>query len=372
MDDFQQKHEEILKEYARPVMHIRDQFNKNRFGLVFGAGLSKSFGLPTWSKLVESIAGDEDVQGKELLKQSSPRGALSYKTEMLYQHFKKRKHLCHNANSINSREFDFEAAGEWLNIVRRHLYRGTDTKMKASFDSHPYLSKLLPIIKKSHMTVTYNFDDFIEQAIIITRTKKEKQASKGYEIVTNPWSQFKRDQAIIYHPNGVVPSMEMETPSDSIIFLESSFADQILGHSNGEDTGLLNHLSKKTCLFIGLSLEDETLRALLAKNAKKNPGNYHYYVMFTGNDDYTLEHKEAIKHTNFRVYNLITLFLNDEEIACIADLINLDENSFIDYAAECGVNGAIRCRTVDCTKVRSEVPGMFLPVPTQACYRCAV
>lgn len=201
---------------------------------------------------------------------------------------------------------------------------------------------LVDIVKKTELTVTYNFDDFIERGIHKTISDEERKESKGYEVVTNPWSQFKRNDAIIYHTNGIVSLQPMEQPTDKIVFSEASFAEQLLGHSNGDNAGLLNHLSKKTCLFIGLSLEDETLRATLVRSAKQNPGNYHYYVHYTKASSLTEEDKDAIKLTNFRVYNLITLFLDENGIADFLDLIDMKEPAFLDSCQRCDVNPAFR------------------------------
>jgi len=337
MDNVSSHQRTILRDYSRAVVHARNQHDINRFALIFGAGLNKSVGLPSWEELVNSIANDPDVSAKEIIKDSPPRAALSYTTEMLFQHY--RKKTLPMLLFTDEREREFEIAGKWMELVRKHLYRTAPSNFKEVLEKHPYLKQLLPIIKSSHMTVTYNFDDYIERAIYETRTAAEKKVSRGYEIVTNPWTQFKRKDSIIYHPNGIVTLGPMESPSDRVILSESSFAEQLIGHANGDSAGLLNHLSKNTCLFIGLSLEDETLRAVLIKSARQNPGNYHYYVMFAGGGiALTEDTKEAIRRTNFRVYNLITLFLDDSGIAALAELITTDEDKFCDWCQECGVD----------------------------------
>lgn len=337
--ELEDKHREILEKYPRAIVHMRAQLNreKHRFGLVFGSGLSKSFGLPMWKSLVTDIANDEEIGAGFLLGRDSPSDSLSYITEMIYQHYKKRKIDVANqvaTDPFKLRAAEFEIAGQWIEIIRRHLYKGVNRDFKSQIDQHPYFKKLIPIIKKSQMTVTYNFDDYIERSLVLLRDDQEKSDSKGYEVVTTPWTQFRRENAVIYHPNGIVPYENMEVPSDRIIFSESTFADQILGQSGGEDVGLLSHLSKNTCLFVGLSLQDETLRGLLSKSAKKNPGSYHYYIMYMNGDDESSEHQQAIRHTNFQVYNLITLFLDDKGIAALSDLISVDDDDFKDFAAQ--------------------------------------
>lgn len=327
-------HKEIFNTYTRPILHMRQQIEYERFGFVLGAGLSMSFGLPSWNDLVNSIAKDSRINGENIFSGEAPRGALSYKTEMLYQHFKKKELNGNNTGNYNDRKLEYQVAGKWIDIVREHLYKNSPDDIVKAAITHPYLMKLLPIIKKSPLTVTYNFDDYIEQTITHTRSEEERKESKGYETITNPWIQFKRKKSIIYHPNGVVPSVHMEAPTDRIVFSEASFADQLIGQSTGDNAGLLNHLSKNTCMLIGLSLEDESLRSLLVQSARTNPGNYHYYVMYTGENNLDEKHQEAIINTNFKVYNLITLFLGDQEIALIADLLNENIDDLCDFAAK--------------------------------------
>lgn len=306
-----------------------------RFGLIFGAGLSKAIGVPTWTKLVESLARDAEVQGEGVLELIPTRAGLPYRTEMLFEHFKERRYGQVNANQHHTRALDFRIAAEWRKIVREHLYKAIKGELSDSLQSHPFLKQYLPLIQRSYMTVTYNFDDFIEQSLLVSR---EGDESRGFEAVTNPWTQFRRTTAIIYHPNGSVPQKPLETLSDRFVFSEASYAEQLMGIFAGDQAGLLNHLSKHTCLLIGLSLEDETLRNILLQAARSCPGNFHYYVHFLAPGDVLdNEKRRAITLANFKVYNLVTLFLGDDGIRALGELIDeqrCQSNQFCDFASE--------------------------------------
>ena len=91
MFEFNKTHEKLLRYYARPIVHMRKQLEMRRFGLVFGSGLSKAFGLPMWSELLEQIAGDRKIQGKRLLKRLPGTKSLPYQTELLFQNFKRKR-----------------------------------------------------------------------------------------------------------------------------------------------------------------------------------------------------------------------------------------------------------------------------------------
>jgi hypothetical protein len=138
----------------------------------------------------------------------------------------------------------------------------------------------------------------------------------------------------------------METPSDRLVFSEASFAEQMMGIFAGDQAGLLNHLSRNTCLLIGLSLEDETLRSVLAQSARSNPGNYHYYVRFLEDNESLDDDKQhAIRLANFKVYNLITMFLKAPEIGALVELINdkfCCEDTFKGFAQVNGIDICFR------------------------------
>jgi SIR2-like domain len=321
MHNFKTKHARLLARYPRAIVHLRSQVSLQRFGLVFGSGLSKSLGLPTWADLVECLAADPEVNGNKLMKRVSPRQSLSYKTELLFQHYRVRK-LPKSRAFKGGRLFEYPIIASWLKLIAKHLYQDLGD-IDSALRHHPYLSKYLPLVRNSHMTVTYNFDTLLERALASTRTPEERKEARGYETVTNPWTQFRRQKAVIYHPNGVIPDDLMETPADRIVFSESSFADQFIGIIAGDYSGLRDHFARNTCLFVGLSLEDEMLRSVLIQNAQSNPGNYHYYVSFVGDHSSTRDaaHRKAIEQANFKVYNLITLFLNKSELATLAELL---------------------------------------------------
>ena len=61
MFEFNDHHKLVLERYNRPIVHMRKQLEADRFGLIFGAGLSQGCQLPTWSSLVEALAEDPEV-----------------------------------------------------------------------------------------------------------------------------------------------------------------------------------------------------------------------------------------------------------------------------------------------------------------------
>lgn len=280
MFQFTSEHRHVLKTYPRPIAHMRAQYHMKRFGLVFGSGLSKSLKLPLWRDLVEKIAADPAVDGSDILASKSQAQSLPYQTELLLQHFKERRAADLDDRKRRSREFEYSTMAEWMKIVAKHLYANAPSDLNSAIDDHPYLKQYLSIIRRIPMTVTYNFDDLLEQSLSATRDINEKPESRGYEAVTNPWAQFRRKDSVIFHPHGIFPRMLVDVPVDKVVFSEASFAEQLMGALAGDQSGLISYFAKNTCLLIGLSLDDEMLRNLLMMIGKANPGNYHYFVHF--------------------------------------------------------------------------------------------
>jgi hypothetical protein len=74
------------------------------------------------------------------------------------------------------------------------------------------------------MTVNYNFDDTIQQLIMLDSPSHPDQV-RPFETVWNAYLPFRSKSAILYHPNGFLPRNLLENPSESLVFSEESFAD---------------------------------------------------------------------------------------------------------------------------------------------------
>lgn len=314
----------VLERYSRPVVHMRYQVEKKRFGLVLGSGISRNLEIPNWKELVDKLAAHPDICGTELLSNVAPRGGLPYRTQLLFEHFRRRKYEEDFQDESQTTEIEAKIHLLWSKILRDVLYEKVSRPLNEYLSDHPYLEEFLPIIRNSQMTVTYNFDDFIEQFLLSTRTSDEAKISRGFESVVSLWAQFRRPNAIIYHPNGILPQASVEGKgTSSLIFSELSYAERLIGIFAGDQAALLTHFAKNTCLFIGISLEDETLRSVLLQSKRTCPGNFHYYIHYLKDGEKLSDEEcQAIKLTNFKVYNLITLFLKDKEIKALAELID--------------------------------------------------
>lgn len=329
----------ILREYPKAIVHLRQQFQAGRLGLVFGAGISKSLGFPEWGDLVKGISSHKDTNGNGLFAESDNLGSVTSITQLLFQHFKEMRleELKAEFPSFSYREK--RVLSEWRGIIHDVLYATAGEDRKNKVASHPYLTKFISIINKTEFTVNYNFDDTLEFMLSQPEWNAISGIGKPYQVVWNPYMQFRDHTAVVYHPNGYLPADKNLHQSEHIVFSEESFSDQLIESMAGKLSSLMHLFTKKTCLLIGLSLDDNTLKHLLRQSASISPGNYHYFVRYTnGSSNLSYDEKRAIFNSNFEVYNLITLFLNDEGISELADFIVMEGRDFKTQADTVGVD----------------------------------
>lgn len=326
----------VFKQYAKPIVHMRKQHSRRQFGLVLGAGVSKSFNIPDWKSLLTQIASNNRINGKKVDRQEAPATA---RAEILYRHFaeQRRLDLETSGQEMSDHAKERQVKGEWLEIIRRTLYAGLPDR--ANLDrEHPYLGEFLKIVKESPLTVTYNFDSCLEMMLLAWQ-KRNKDEERYYETVFDGSLPFRARNGIIYHPNGFLPENILDGFSDDIVFSEQSFGDQLLESVAGRHFSFAHHLSKHTCLFIGLSFDDENLRHLLRRGATTNPGHYHYCIQFREKGaPRNREYEAALSEYRFEVYNLITLFLDPDEIASLGRLLGYDFEDLKDIAKDADTN----------------------------------
>lgn len=330
----------VLERYGRAVIHMRQRKDIDRFGIVLGAGSSKDLKFPKWSELVGRIAKHKLVDASALLLCS---GTQTSKTQMLYQHFKNRQAQANHLAPNEYNRFETEVRANWQKIVNECLYENVPEDIAQLKQLDRYLWSFLGVIKNTPLTVNYNFDDTLQKFLADARTPAEKEEKRGYATVWNSNIQLNSRKGVIYHPNGFMPRHLSERPSEHLVFLEDSFADQLIDSISGHYAALATHYSQTTCLFIGLSLEDATLKHLLRQQARAFPGHYHYYIAYVEDSSKRDAHfEEATAAANFDVYNLITLFLTADEIHALGRMLSASSDNFIPLAEEYGQNVAMR------------------------------
>lgn len=308
MKDPNKIRESVLATYHRFILHMRQRYKDNMLTLCFGAGVSNYWKCPTWNELVDRISKNGLFNDIILDKNAIKKQSVTSKAQILFEKLK----------ATNPDLCEDEVTRKWIEIIHDELYRGNKKSM-----NHPYLKQFLDLVISSPITINYNFDDYIEQMVYAKTYDPENPNVRQYETVWMPSTQFKRKKGVIYHPNGYIPKMLHEGFSEHFVFTENSYADQLLDSMYGHYNTLFGILSRYTTVFIGHSLSDPTLKHLLHHNAKLNPGNYHYFIYYLGDKQgISDEEKYALQKMYFSVYNLIVMFMKQEDISALGYLIN--------------------------------------------------
>jgi hypothetical protein len=337
--DFTSKHASILKSSTRAIAHMRQQMLSQRFCLVFGAGAGYDLGFPQWRELLERLG--KDLPGfNEALPTAENETSLAQLLIKLFEYD-------FNSNNPEPPLDDAEAQkahraklnAEWRSRIHGALYRDVITgqsedEQQKFRNQRCYYSAFLEVIKRSSVTVTYNFDDSIERFLGAARSASEKTKKRGYTSIHDENSQLPALSPVIYHPNGFLAHLKAERPSAQLILSEESFSEQLTDYIAGRQAVLHAQLSQKTCLLIGCSLIDPTLNYLLKRNATHHPGHYHYYIHWTGNHGEKQPCPPAYAERLFELYNLITLSLSTEEIMNLGDLLSYPHDYLLEVARE--------------------------------------
>lgn len=309
---------ELFARHGRAIAHMRQRLAVKRLSLVLGAGVSKSLGFPSWSELLDRIADHDSVRARKL---TGPKEHATYRSQILFQHYRAQMMRAAPVDAQDSFALRCEIEVGWKKALHECLYREAKHTRIESADH--YIAEFLPIIRRSPLTITYNFDDSLERMLLSKGSPDERKISRGYKTVWSPNPQIEGESAVVYHPNGFLPWQLTEQPSEELVFLEETFADQLIASTSGEYSLLLNHLAQSTNLLIGLSLEDPTLRHLLRQTARLYPGHIQYYIKFVQPDERLDPKRLSAEYaSNFRVHNLVTLFLNEKQIYALGRLLS--------------------------------------------------
>jgi SIR2-like domain len=321
-------HIPLLKKYPCALMHLHQQRLLRRLCCVFGAGASVDIGMAGWSDFISELAvGLVDPKSVD----SSKRDLIARAQELFYAFARWYDDGAANRGGARPgpgdpglQTYEAKLACAWREKVYATLYKERDAIAKGiDREDDSYYRRFAPIIRLLPVTISFNFDDWLERTLAALRQPRDVKRRRGYTTVWDENSQLPTTEPVIFHPNGFLPSHKHERGSPRLVFSEEAFSDQLQGSMYGRYAILRNEVSHKTCLLVGISLEDPILAFVLRQNALNHPGHFHYIVHWTGPQGVNRLSREQSTRL-FKLYNLISLELTTEEIRLLADILAWD------------------------------------------------
>src|SRR5262249_27933774 len=155
-------------------------------------------GFPNWSDLLGRIAKHPEINAANLTKEKE---STTYRSQILFQHYRARRFAKVPPKEHGSLSLEYEIEVGWKKIVHQCLYENVPDISNSDF----YLQEFLPIVRKSPLTINYNFDDSVQRMLLLRRSQDEKKVSRGYITVWSASVQIEAKEGVIYHPNGFLP-----------------------------------------------------------------------------------------------------------------------------------------------------------------------
>jgi len=303
------------------LCHMWQRLERRKLGLILGAGVSIDAGCPTWKDLVSRLTGKFPAASKAF---AAHRNAGLQETYITQIAFSLHEITSRATSTVPRRLEQYQVDSTWMEIVHEELYRDIAA---LNYDEisrrHPYLTALGQLVCRTDMTVNFNFDDLVDEAAINFARNRNKEQP---EIISRPKIETRRDASVIYHINGFLPRETRRRRSEGLVFTEDAFADVLISPTLHESDFLMSRFATTTFLLLGTSLNDNSLKNMLRAGMKRSPANHHYIVYWESPaSPRSAEERKHIFDVNLDVYNLVSIFLDSQQIAELIDLLNEED-----------------------------------------------
>ncbi|GHT06354.1 hypothetical protein FACS189423_11260 [Bacteroidia bacterium] len=236
------------------VKYLANQLNKGRLCIVLGAGISSSFGLPNWEKLIKNLY---DAKGLTRTSSDLMVAAEDYKRQ----------------NPVT-----------YVSDVQAALYKDSviDFKELSSHHALAAIGALVMASKRgsSSKVITFNFDNVLELYLNYFGFVSSSQYEEKH------WAT--NADVEIYHPHGFL-SHDGKIMSYPILD-QKSYSQNIGNRTKLWNVHSISNMLTHTCLFIGLSGNDLNLDSMIQTiidkdNHKSIQDGYPYWGVSFINDD---------------------------------------------------------------------------------------
>lgn len=227
------------------IQEVKQNFRKEKLVLVLGAGVSMSFGLPSWDLLLQKL------MVTTLEKEKSASSILS---KLFSKIFNPSPLIAgrYLQKYFESNKLSFEEE------VRKILYNEIVRNNKSDLMDEIVRFCIAPGKSPNlNSIITYNFDDIVEQSI------QKSSLDLPFKSIFGKGIDVETGELPIYHVHGFLPEKVDLSESNQITFGENIYHKQYTDIYSWNNIVQINKFRDNNCLFIGTSLTDPNTRRLL-------------------------------------------------------------------------------------------------------------
>ena len=247
---------------------LRQAYFKDGIVLFTGAGVSLSANMPGWRKLIYKLL--VSMINNKLMKKTD----FSEEEENLFASFL----LKHYGGSplIEARYIRAGLRKKFHSEVSKILYSGLDEEGRGTSPLLKAICNLCVPKKGVKAIVNYNYDDLIEQHL--------KEHGVSCVPIYRDVDIASQEKLGVFHVHGFLPRgkniEQYDELEESLLVLSEEIYHKILADPYSWNNIIqINFFHDSTCLLLGLSLTDPSLRRLLDIAARKKSVAQHYVFL---------------------------------------------------------------------------------------------
>lgn len=215
------------------VNKLRNEIQRGQNSLFVGAGLSCSLGIPNWQELLKKL--------HNRVRRKSP----DYPNYRLISKDSNNSYLV-IARFLNDAAIQNKV--EFVSVVRKLLYKNIGIKSKL-------MDALISLLKQNRIgeIITYNYDTLLEQKMTSEEIMNTSVDGKNRRV---------KNAIPVMHVHGVIDSKD-NTFDSGVVLSEDEYHNLYRNSYHWANVAQLYALTHTTCIFVGLSMTDPSLRRLL-------------------------------------------------------------------------------------------------------------
>lgn len=261
---------------AELLRKLSDKYRSNGLVLVVGSGVSKSIDLPTWRELLSNLRADVAA---DLLQASVDVEVSDREWNGALNAIEYQANRAGGSELILAREIKDHFKGDFEKSVQNRLYQSIRGPLKRSQLPRSELFAALTWLCRAHRSskgiravVNYNFDCLLESYL-----KKDRQSVSP---IAGPGGRRDDSDGLpMYHVHGYLPDPNSSAEVGRIVFSEDDYQELYRYQLSWSTLIQLGLMTRYSCLFVGLSMNDPNLRRLLNVSHELSPKVRHVALL---------------------------------------------------------------------------------------------